>query len=138
MYIKGSKLFSVLLLITVTISAVFSNSQSALASSIYSEQDVGTAIISSVRHIIHNDIPEPREISGNRNPSSAVIYAMRKSGHNPFRSSDHSSDDGYIVCGDPTISAECFIFFYHLSTHPGDMIIQYIHDQDGEKDRAFL
>ena len=138
MDIKGSKLFSVLLLITVAISAVFSNSQSALASSIYSEQDDGTAVISSVRHIIHNDIPEPREISGNQNPSSAVIHAMRKSGHNLFRSIDRSPDDRCIACGNPASSTERFIFFYHLSTHPGDMIIQYIHDQDGEKDRAFL
>ncbi len=138
MNIKISRMFSYVLLIVIAISAIFSNTQSALASSAYDKQNSGTATFSSVKSGIHNDIPEPREISGDRYHSSITLQTTRKSGRNLLRSSDCSLNDGYIVCGDPTISAECFIFFYHLSTHPGDMIIQYIHDQDGEKDRAFL
>ena len=130
---KKSKMLSYVLLIAIAISAIFSNSQSALASSSYDEQNSGTATISSVRSGIHNDIPEPREISGDRYHSSVTLQTTRKSGRNLLRSSDRSLNDEYILCGVPTCSSEHSVLFYQLSTYLGDVIIQYIHDQDGEK-----
>ena len=133
MNIKISRMLSYVLLIVIAISAIFSNTQSALASSAYDKQNSGTATISSVKSGIHNDIPEPREISGDRYHSSITLQTTRKSGRNLLRFSDHSLNDGYIVCEVPTCSSEHSVLFYQLSTYLGDVIIQYIHDQDGEK-----
>ena len=138
MTIIKSKLLSDLLLIAITLSSVFSYTSSALASPAYNEKCNKTSALTSVNHDIHNDIPEPREISGDQNHSSAVLHALRRSGRHLLRLSDHSFGDGVIVCGNPAYSLEHAVYFYHLSIHPGDVIIRYIHDQDGEKDRSFL
>ena len=138
MTMKKSSMVSCILLIAIAISSVFSNTNSLPASSTYCVHNNETAAISSVRHELHNDIPEPKEICDERSQSSAVIQATRKSGRHFLRPSDRSLNDGYIACVDPSQSSQNSVFFYQLSIHPGDVIIQYIHDQDGEKDRAFL
>ncbi len=76
--------------------------------------------------------------------SSPVIRIIKwntelRKGHRQFlRGYDRIVDGRYLIYEDPSSSYEHSVFFYDLFIHPGDVIIRFIHDQDGEKDRAFL
>ncbi len=137
-YRRINRIISGGLMIALILCAVFSDVCSAGAFSSYYVGTDGLTVVSSDRSQIYNDAPNPEELRETRSPSSAVLQADRKELRHSFRTVDHLTDGGVSILGDPKGSQEKSVYYYHISIHPGDMIIRYIHDQDGEKDRVFL
>lgn len=134
---KKSKLLSVILIISIAVSSLFFKSSSPQVSLAFGGQ-LGSAAVVSVIQRIRNDIPEPRRITDVQGQTSVVFTELRK-GHRQFlRGYDRIVDGRYLIYEDPSSSYEHSVFFYDIFIHPGDVIIRFIHDQDGEKDRAFL
>ena len=122
------------LAILMLLSAFFNTTRGAEAFSSYQDNTTPISVVSYSRSEIYNDIPIPRNLSPDLNRGKLLPVTGRSHRYSAL-SGDQWSYCPSGIASPPDYSSNSGNLFYNLFIHPGDVIIRYIHNQDGEKDR---